>query len=291
MSGAPDRTAPSVGSTLTFAIRRVLRDFELDCESTVDRWPLVLLGPSGSGKTQLLRVLAGLERRASGRIALGDEVWLGEGTWTPPHLRPIGYCSQEGDLFPHLSVLENVAFPLRDSGIDASETRRRVEEALRLVHLYRFKGAQPHELSGGMRARAAIARALVMEPEVMLLDEPFAALDAHTRELLQQELERAWQRTGATMVFITHDNREAVRLATHVIVMGTRPGRVKLQLDVERDLPRPRDPYDRNLSLLVTRVARELSAEIEKIAREESDEVPPPATPRPRTEPDFGRDI
>ncbi|MCA9593703.1 MAG: ABC transporter ATP-binding protein [Myxococcales bacterium] len=243
-----------------------------------------LVGPSGCGKTTLLNLIAGFETPSTGQVLADDRAIVGPG---PDRV----VLFQDPALFPWLSVEENVAFPLRDSGIDASETRRRVEEALRLVHLYRFKGAQPHELSGGMRARAAIARALVMEPEVMLLDEPFAALDAHTRELLQQELERAWQRTGATMVFITHDNREAVRLATHVIVMGTRPGRVKLQLDVERDLPRPRDPYDRNLSLLVTRVARELSAEIEKIAREESDEVPPPATPRPRTEPDFGRDI
>jgi NitT/TauT family transport system ATP-binding protein len=125
----------------------------------------------------------------------------------------------------------------------------------------------------------------------MLMDEPFAALDAHTRELLQQEVERAWQRTGATIVFITHDNREAVRLATEVVVMGTRPGRVKLSLDVKQDLPRPRDPYDRNLSLLVTRVARELQIEIEKIAREESDDRPPAEAPAPKHGPDFGRDI
>ena len=243
-----------------------------------------LLGPSGCGKTTLLNLIAGFERPDTGEVEVGGKPVVGPGTD-----RVVMF--QDPALFPWLSVQENVAFPLERRGVAQEEARERVDEALRVVHLYKFKRAQPHELSGGMRARAAIARALVMDPKVMLMHEPFAALDAQTRELLQQEVERVWQRTGATMVFVTHDNREAVRLATSVVVMGTRPGRVKLVLDVESDLPRPRDGYDRNLNLLVTRVHRELQAEVAKIAQEESDERPAPSPPKRKDEPDFGRNI
>ena len=243
-----------------------------------------LLGPSGCGKSTVLNLIAGFERPDTGSVLADGRPIDGPG---PDRV----VLFQDPALFPWLSVQENVAFPLRGRGLSAADVRARTEDALRTVHLWRFKKAQPHELSGGMRARAAIARALVMEPRVMLMDEPFAALDAQTREMLQQEVERAWQRTGATMVFVTHDNREAVRLATSVVVMGTRPGRVKLVLDVEADLPRPRDANDRNLNLLVTRVARELRIEIEKIAREESDERPLAPEPAKREAPDLGRDI
>jgi NitT/TauT family transport system ATP-binding protein len=243
-----------------------------------------LLGPSGCGKSTLLNLIAGFERPDTGEITLDQRAIEGPG---PDRV----VLFQDPALFPWLSVEENVAFPLRARKLAARDRRARVEDALRTVHLWRFRKAQPHELSGGMRARAAIARALVMEPRVMLMDEPFASLDAQTREMLQQEVERAWERTQATIVFVTHDNREAVRLATQVVVMGTRPGRVKLVLDVESDLPRPRDANDRNLNLLVTRVARELRIEIEKIAREESDERPlAPSAPKRET-PDLGRDI
>jgi sulfonate transport system ATP-binding protein len=243
-----------------------------------------LLGPSGCGKTTLLNLIAGFEQPDQGTVLVGGRSVAGPG---PDRV----VLFQDPALFPWLSVAANVAFPLRKSGLTPVEVGDRVADALRTVHLYKFRNSQPHELSGGMRARAAIARALVMEPKVMLMDEPFAALDAQTRERLQQEVESAWQRTKATIVFVTHDNREAVRLATEVVVMGTRPGRVKLRLDVEGDLPRPRDLYDRNLNLLVTRVHRELQIEVEKIAREESDErpaAPPAGAPK---KPDLGRDI
>lgn len=243
-----------------------------------------LLGPSGCGKTTVLNLIAGFEKPDRGKVEVAGRAVEGPG---PDRV----VMFQDPALFPWLSVGENVAFPLQKQRLSAAERAERVDEALRLVHLYKFKSAQPHELSGGMRARAAIARALVMEPRVLLMDEPFAALDAQTRDLLQQEIERVWQRTGATLVFVTHDNREAVRLATTVVVMGTRPGCVKLEIDVERDLPRPRDPLDRNVNLLVTRVQRTLQAEVEKIAREESDDRPAPASRRGRDEPDLGRDI
>jgi NitT/TauT family transport system ATP-binding protein len=273
------------GVTKTFTGRdgkhTALREVNLDIRSGSF---VCLLGPSGCGKTTLLNLIAGFEQADSGQVLVGGEPVTGPG---PDRV----VMFQDPALFPWLTVAENVAFPLQRRGLDRREIGERVDDALRVVHLYSFKGAQPHELSGGMRARAAIARALVMDPKVMLMDEPFAALDAQTKELLQQELERVWQRTGATMVFVTHDNREAVRLATTVVVMGTRPGRIKLALDVESDLPRPRDAYDRNLNLLVTRVHRELRVEVEKIAREESDERPAPAIARKKEDPDLGRNI
>jgi NitT/TauT family transport system ATP-binding protein len=241
---------------------------------------ICLLGPSGCGKTTILNLIAGFDQPDTGRVLLDGKPVPGPG---PDRV----VLFQDPALFPWLNVEENVAFPLARRNLDAKETAERVEEALRLVHLHKFRKSQPHELSGGMRARAAIARALVMEPRVMLMDEPFAALDAQTRERLQVEIERAWQRTNATVVFVTHDNREAVRLATSVVVMGTRPGRVKLSLDVESDLPRPRDAYDRNSNLLVTRVQRELQIEIDKIAREEGDD----RDERPAKRADLGRDI
>ncbi|MFO0571796.1 MAG: ABC transporter ATP-binding protein [Polyangiaceae bacterium] len=243
-----------------------------------------LLGPSGCGKTTVLNLIAGFEQPDRGVVEVG-----GQPVTEPGPDRVVMF--QDPALFPWLSVEENVAFPLSQRSLSRSERDQRVEEALRVVHLYKFRKAQPHELSGGMRARTAIARALVMEPKVLLMDEPFAALDAQTRELLQQEVERVWQQTRATVVFVTHDNREAVRLATTVVVMGTRPGSVKLELPVEADLPRPRDALDRNVNLLVTRVQRALSAEVEKIAREESDERAPERGAERAARPDYGRDI
>ncbi|MCA9758773.1 MAG: ATP-binding cassette domain-containing protein [Candidatus Eisenbacteria bacterium] len=215
-----------MGPTLTFAIRRVLRDFELDCESTVDRWPLVLLGPSGSGKTQLLRVLAGLERRASGRIALGDEVWLGEGTWTPPHLRPIGYCSQEGDLFPHLSVLENVAFPLRFrsqlSRVERLDRAREWLERLRVGHLAQ---SAPAAISGGERGRVALARALAGAPRLVLADEPFAAVDQTARMELSEQVAEVL--AGLPVIWVTHDADEAELLGRRGFRLELRNGRIQ----------------------------------------------------------------
>jgi NitT/TauT family transport system ATP-binding protein len=139
------------------------------------------------------------------------------------------------------------------------------------VHLWRFAGRFPHELSGGMRQRGAIARALATDPAVLLMDEPFAALDAQTREILQGEVERIWSATRKTIIFVTHNVREAVRLADRVVLMGTRPGRV---LHEERvDLPRPRAANDARVSALANGVARRIASEVEKVAREEADDA------------------
>ena len=139
------------------------------------------------------------------------------------------------------------------------------------MHLWRFQDRYPHELSGGMRQRGAIARALATDPAVLLMDEPFAALDAQTREILQGEVERIWSATRKTVIFVTHNVREAVRLADRIVLMGTRPGRVLHEEIV--DLPRPRAANDARVAALANGVARRIASEVEKVAREEADDA------------------
>ncbi|MGZ3478530.1 MAG: ABC transporter ATP-binding protein, partial [Polyangiales bacterium] len=149
--------------------------------------------------------------------------------------------------------------------------RARSERLLRLVHLWTFRDHYPHELSGGMRQRGAIARALATDPAVLLMDEPFAALDAQTREILQAEVERIFLETRKTIVFVTHNVREAVRLADRIVLMGTRPGRILRSVPI--DLPRPRPLNDERTAWIAADVAGEIKSEVEKIAKEEADDA------------------
>jgi NitT/TauT family transport system ATP-binding protein len=183
-----------------------------------------LVGASGCGKSTLLNLMAGLDRPSSGSIAM-----------------PAGNVAlmfQDPALFPWLTVEQNIEFPLEARGVDRSERRRRVPGLLSLVNLDGFGRKRPHELSGGMRQRVALARSLAQDSSVLLMDEPFGALDAITRDLLHHELEQLWRRSGLTIVFVTHNVREAVRLGDRVIVLSSRPGRVAAEFQV--DLPRPR---------------------------------------------------
>jgi NitT/TauT family transport system ATP-binding protein len=233
---------------------------------------LCLLGPSGSGKTTILNLLAGFARPTVGRVLQG-----GREISEPGPDRAIVF--QDAALFPWLTLQGNIEFPLRLQRLSAAERATRSEELLRLVHLWRFRNHHPHELSGGMRQRGAIARALATDPHVLLMDEPFAALDAQTREILQSELERIWSATRKTIVFVTHNVREAVRLADRVVLMGTRPGRILH--DAVVDLPRPRALDDERVSALAKDVARRIASEVEKVAKEEADDawVVPGAAP------------
>ncbi|MFJ3959291.1 ABC transporter ATP-binding protein [Arthrobacter sp. NPDC090010] len=192
---------------------------------------LTLVGPSGSGKTTLLDILAGLAAPDTGEVLLDGRPVTGPG---PDR----AVVFQQYALFPWRTASENVAFGLEDRPLDGKvlnrkERRERASEYLSLVGLSGFDDRYPHELSGGMRQRVAIARSLAYEPEVLLMDEPFAALDAQTREQLQDELVRLWQRTGKTIVFITHGIEEAVYLGQRVAVLSSRPGRVKTVVDIE----------------------------------------------------------
>ncbi|ACL67455.1 ABC transporter related [Anaeromyxobacter dehalogenans 2CP-1] len=208
-----------------------------------------LLGPSGCGKTTLLYALAGHLAPSGGRISIDGVEVKGPG---PERL----LVFQEPALFPWLTVRQNLLFALRASAIKRAEAARRARAFVEMVGLTGFEDALPHELSGGMRMRVQLARALALDPAVLLMDEPFAALDAQTRGQMQQHLQRIWMRDRKTVVFVTHDVREALVLGDRVVVMAARPGRVLEDLEVR--LPRPRDPDDPALVDLSRRIRDEL---------------------------------
>ncbi len=193
---------------------------------------VVLVGPSGCGKSSLLMMMAGLVLPSEGHI-----VCAGRPVTAPDPAR-IGVVFQDANLYPWLTAADNVAFPLALRGVAKAERRSRAEAMLSLVGLDGFAARFPHELSGGMRQRVSIARGLVQDPPVLLMDEPFAALDEQTRITMGDELLRIWAATGKTIVFVTHSLTEAVYLADEVLVMSARPGRIIDRIAVA--LPRPR---------------------------------------------------
>jgi NitT/TauT family transport system ATP-binding protein len=216
---------------------------------------LCIVGPSGCGKSTLLHLIAGLHRPTSGEVLVeGKRV---QGTGTDRIL-----IFQELGLFPWLTVGENVEFGMKMKGISKAEREENTLQYLRLVHLAQFKDSYTHQLSGGMRQRVALARALATEPDVLLMDEPFAALDAQTRDLLHDELERIWAETGRTIIFVTHNVREAVRLGDRVALLTFRPGRVKTEFAV--DLPRPRHLEDVDVARTAREILDELREEINR---------------------------
>ncbi|MEW1839048.1 ABC transporter ATP-binding protein [Nonomuraea angiospora] len=186
---------------------------------------LTLVGPSGCGKSTLLDLIAGLTTPTSGEILIDGAQVTGPGL-------DRGIVFQQYALFPWRTAQSNVEFGLEAKGVPRKERARRAREHLALVGLAGFEERYPHELSGGMRQRVAIARSLAFDPDVLLMDEPFAALDAQTRESLQEELVHVWEQTGKTVVFITHGIDEAVYLGQRVAVMTSRPGRIKEVIDV-----------------------------------------------------------
>jgi len=188
-----------------------------------------IVGPSGCGKSTLLRILAGLDRQTSGTIAVEASGWAVQNAMV----------FQESGLFPWMNVETNVRFGLDTRGVPRAEADRRVDEALKLVGLSKFRKHYPHQLSGGMRQRSAIARAFVTDPGMLLMDEPFAALDAQNRVILQAELVRLWEQTGKTVIYITHSIEEALLLGNRTVIMTAQPGRIKTIIDVP--FPHPRD--------------------------------------------------
>lgn len=191
-----------------------------------------VVGPSGCGKSSLLMMLVGLAKATSGEMLVAGKPING------PEPERIGVVFQEANLFPWLTARKNVEFPLMIRGVNAKERQTKANEALALVGLDDFGDRYPHELSGGMKQRVSIARGIVQDPEVLMMDEPFAALDEQTRMVMGDELLRIWERTGKTVMFVTHSLTEAIYLSDHVLVLSARPGKIIDRIDI--DLPRPR---------------------------------------------------
>ena len=192
-----------------------------------------IVGPSGCGKTTFLRILAGLETKTGGRIEV-----LRDGK---DAVRPLNsMVFQEQSIFPWMSVRDNVAFGLKARGVPRSERRRVADAHILMVGLRGFEEALPHQLSGGMKQRVSLARAFANDPEILLMDEPFAALDEQTKLVLQAELVRIWEGTKKTVVYVTHSIDEAIVLADRILVMTARPGRIKNVIDVGAVFDRPR---------------------------------------------------
>jgi NitT/TauT family transport system ATP-binding protein len=202
---------------------------------------VVLIGQSGCGKTTLLRILAGLIRPTEGEVRVGGRsLWTG-GSRDDEALAKLGLVFQDANLFPWYTAEENIALPLRLRGVGKAERLARARELGDLVGLSGFERSYPRELSGGMRQRVAIARALSYRPEILLMDEPFGALDALTRDKMNVELQRIATASDATIVFVTHSITEAVFLADRVVLLSARPGRVRSVTPVDFDRPRAVD--------------------------------------------------
>ncbi|WP_181780136.1 ABC transporter ATP-binding protein [Pseudonocardia pini] len=250
---APAVRTRGLGKTFGAGDRAVaaLRDIDLD----ITRGEFVtILGPSGCGKTTLLRILAGLADATAGEVSLFDDAGAGTGVGQATADGRISFVFQEPNLMPWRTVRRNVELPLEVRKVPAAQRRARATDLLDMVGLGQFHDAYPRELSGGMKQRVAIARALSYRPELLMMDEPFGALDAQTRDHMNAELQRIWMESGTTALLVTHHIPEAVFLADRVVVLTGRPGGIREIVDV--DLPRPRP-----LSLLedpdfVSRVAR-----------------------------------
>jgi NitT/TauT family transport system ATP-binding protein len=201
-----------------------------DCSISVKKGEFIcVVGPSGCGKSTLMTIAAGLEKPSRGEV-------LVEGRPAGPPGPKRSVVFQKFALFPSETVAQNIKFGLQIAHVDAAEQERRLVEQLRIMGLEQFRNAYPSELSGGMQQRVAIARALVMRPEILLMDEPFGALDAQTRTILQEEIQRLSREQNYTVLFITHSVEEAVYLGDRVIVMTRRPGRIKKEISLPRDV-------------------------------------------------------
>ncbi len=199
---------------------------------------IVLLGPSGCGKTTILRMMSGLLQPSSGTVKVGGrDLWRGAQR-DQTALQNLGIVFQEANLFPWLSIEKNIALPLKLRRVDKARRLAKAHELCKLVGITGFETRWPRELSGGMRQRAAIARALSYDPQILLMDEPFGALDAMTRDQMNLEIQRIWMSSGCTIVFVTHSIPEAVFLADRIILLSPRPGRIHSTTEISFERPR-----------------------------------------------------
>jgi NitT/TauT family transport system ATP-binding protein len=247
LSGVFRSYADSRGSST-----RALQNIDLEIEQGEF---VCIVGPSGCGKSTLLHLIAGLDRPTTGEITVDGSPVSGPGTDRILLFQELG-------LFPWLTVRQNVEFGLKMAGVSKTERKERARVFLRMVHLSHFEDHYIHQLSGGMKQRVALARSLALRPKILLMDEPFAALDAQTRDMLHDELERIWKETSPTIVFVTHNVREAVRLGDRVLLMSFRPGRIKKQFEI--DLRRPRHVEDSDVAYLSKEILGQLREEIDR---------------------------
>jgi NitT/TauT family transport system ATP-binding protein len=229
---------------------------------------VVVVGPSGCGKSTLLNIAAGMVKPVAGTVTLDGQPVKGPG---PDR----AMVFQEHGLFPWLTAAQNIAFGLKMAGVPKGEREDRVSRALDMVHLTHSAKKLVHELSGGMKQRVAIARALVMDPAVLLMDEPFAALDAQTRTLLHEQLQELWIQTHKTILFVTHSVGEAVRLADRIVVLHSHPGRIRREIDVA--LPHPRNFDSADITALVRMVRKEIEDEVNRVNAEMAEDRWKPA--------------
>jgi NitT/TauT family transport system ATP-binding protein len=218
-----------------------------------------LLGPSGCGKSTLLNIIAGLDNATAGSVTSEDKELTSPGS-------DRGVVFQEAALMPWLTVFDNVMFGLKKK-MNKEDAKKRAIQYLKLVHLSKFINSYPHELSGGMKQRVAIARALAMDPSILLMDEPFGALDEQTRSMLHKEVQYIWETTRKTIVFVTHNIREAIILSDRIVLMGVRPGGIINTFDV--DIPRPRKQSSPEFVELEEKIMNQLAGEIDKVMRGE----------------------
>src|SRR4051812_3562513 len=244
---------------------------------------VVVVGPSGCGKSTILNLAGGMILPDKGAVQLD-----GKPVTEPGPDRAMVF--QDHGLFPWMNAAQNIGFGLRMAGMKKSERRDRIEAALKMVHLSHSGRKLPHELSGGMKQRVAIARALVMDPAVLLMDEPFASLDAQTRTLLHQQLQELWIQTHKTILFVTHSVGEAVRLADRIIVLHSHPGRIRREVRV--DLPHPRNFDSPQITELVSIVRREIEDEVTRVnAQLAAEDQWKPQKPKSPGELDIGEGI
>lgn len=240
----------------------VLKDISLKIK---EKEFISFIGPSGCGKSTLLNILAGLIPASSGQVMVKNKM-----IDKPGNDRVMVF--QEAALFPWLTVIENVLFGLKIKKIDKDKAYQQALNQLKAVHLDKFKDAYPHQLSGGMKQRVAIARSLVLDPEILLMDEPFGALDEQTRLMLHRQLIKLWQDTEKTIVFVTHNIREAVKLSDRIIVFSSNPGKIIEEFKIDKPQPRNRENptlvrmENKILKLLETEIKKQGEQKYEKIA-------------------------
>ena len=262
MISEPNNQKPS-GKPKAVEIRGLCKTFYSDLGSTVRALEdidltvhcgefLTVVGATGCGKTTLLNLIAGLDTPEKGFIRLSDNLKFGKN---------IAYVFQHYTLFPWRTVMSNVSFAMEMRGVSRRERRQRTLELLSKVGLAGFEKAYAHELSGGMRQRVAIAQALTIEPKLLLMDEPFGAVDDSTRTDLQQMLTDLWQENQTTVIFVTHNIDEAIVLGTRVLVLSERPGRIAFEFKI--DLPRPRDRISSEFTKLFIQIRTALSGQLD----------------------------